>query len=77
MPPPRTHDIHDIVVAATRWLMQRYRQTGCSTLARLIEQHLCWIETRSASPQRAAAYQHLSREWRADSDLHAAQTAIH
>lgn len=62
-PPP--HDTHEIVIAATLWLMRRYRQTRCSRLAGLVEQHLRWMEARAASPQLAAACRRLSFEWRA------------
>lgn len=36
------HDTHEIVIAATLWLMHRYQQTGCRKLAHMIEQHLAW-----------------------------------
>lgn len=49
MPTPQYHDTPDIVITATRWLMRRYQQTGCNKLARMIEQHLSWMESRAAS----------------------------
>lgn len=61
----RTHDTPDIVIAATLWLMHRYQQTGCGKLARMVEQHLAWMQVRAASPRLAEACQRLSYEWRA------------
>ena len=52
------HDTHEIVIAATLWLMHRYQQTGCRKLARMIEQHLVWMHDRAASRR-------LSFEWHA------------
>lgn len=70
MPAPQYHDTPDIVIAATRWLMRRYRQTGCRRLARMVEQHLRWMESRASKPQLADACRRLSFEWRAISRTH-------
>ncbi|ODU40633.1 MAG: hypothetical protein ABS92_12110 [Thiobacillus sp. SCN 63-374] len=59
------HDTHEIVIAATLWLMHRYQQTGCRKLARMIEQHLTWMHDRAASLCLADASRRLSFEWRA------------
>ncbi|QLQ02604.1 MAG: hypothetical protein HZY77_06975 [Thiobacillus sp.] len=59
------HDTHEIVIAATLWLMHRYQQTGCRKLARMIEQHLVWMHDRATSPRLANACRRLSFEWRA------------
>lgn len=59
------HDTPDIVIAATRWLMRRYQKTGCRALARRVEQHLRWMESRASNPQLADACRRLSFEWRA------------
>lgn len=59
------HDTPDIVIAATRWLMRRYQQTGCSKLARMVEQHLRWMEIHASRPQVVDACRRLSFEWRA------------
>lgn len=77
MPAPPTHDTQDIVIAATLWLMHRYRLTGCSKLARLVEQHLRWIETGVDNPQRATLCQHLALEWRSGACTPSSPTAIH
>ncbi len=61
----RTHDTPDIVIAATLWLMHRYQQTGCGKLARMVEQHLAWMQDRATHPRLVEAYQRLSYEWRA------------
>ena len=61
---PRPHEPHDIVIAATLWLMHRYQQTGCRKFARMIEQHLAWMRDRAASPCIASACERLSCEWR-------------
>ncbi len=50
MPAPQPHDTTDIVIAATLWLIQRYQQTGCRKLARMIKQHLAWLRDRASSP---------------------------
>lgn len=63
-PPP---DTHEIVIAATLWLMHRHRQTGCSQLARLIVQHLRWMQAGARHPALARACARLSLEWRAAS----------
>lgn len=55
--PPQYHDAHEIVIAATLWLMHRYQQTGCKKLARLVEQHLLLDGKRRRQP---ATGQHLS-----------------
>lgn len=44
------HDTPDIVIAATRWLIHRYRQTACRELARMIERHLDWMHDRATTP---------------------------
>lgn len=44
------HDTHEIVIAATLWLMHRYQKTGCRKLAHMIEQHLAWMHDRATSP---------------------------
>lgn len=64
MSSPNYHDTPDIVIAATRWLMRRYQQTGCKKLARMVEQHLRWMESRASNPQLADACRRLSFEWR-------------
>ncbi|MDO9467498.1 MAG: hypothetical protein Q7J36_09375 [Thiobacillus sp.] len=65
MSTPQYHDTPDIVIAATRWLMRRYQQTGCRRLARMVEQHLRWMESRASNPLLADACRRLSFEWRA------------
>lgn len=65
MSTPYFHDTPDIVIAATRWLMRRYQQTGCRKLARMVEQHLRWMESHASNPQLADACRRLSFEWRA------------
>lgn len=65
MTTPQPHETGDIVIAATLWLMHRYRQTGCRKLARMIEQHLAWMHDRASSPHIADACRRLSFEWRA------------
>lgn len=77
MPTATFHDTNEIVVAATLWLMHRYQQTGCNKLARLVEQHLRWIETRATSPQLAAVCQRLTVEWHSASCTPSSNTAIH
>ena len=67
MATPQYHDTHEIVIAATRWLMRRYQQTGCRKFARMIEQHLRWMESHASNPQLADACRCLSFEWRAAS----------
>lgn len=77
MTAPQYHDTHEIVIAATLWLMHRYQQTGCKKLARradygrrfasMVERHLRWMENGAASPQLADACRRLSFEWRAAS----------
>ena len=62
---PHLHDTSEIVIAATRWLMHRYQQTGCRRLARMVEQHLAWLQDRASSPRLADACRRLSFEWRA------------
>lgn len=49
MPISQYHDTPDLVIAATRWLMRRYPQTGCNKFASTAEPHLSWMENRSAS----------------------------
>jgi hypothetical protein len=60
---PQPHDTHEIVIAATLWLMHRYQKTGCRTLVHLIEQHLAWMHDSAARPHLADAYRRLSFEW--------------
>jgi hypothetical protein len=67
MSAPPIHSTHEIVIAATLWLMHRYQQTGCKTLARMVEQHLRWMQLGATSPVLANACQRLSFEWRAAS----------
>lgn len=57
------HDTHEIVIAATLWLMHRYQQTRCKKLARMVEQHLRWMQAGASSPVLANACQRLSSEW--------------
>jgi hypothetical protein len=64
MSTPYFHDTPDIVIAATRWLMHRYQQTGCRKLARMVEQHLRWMESHASNPQLADTCRRLSFEWR-------------
>ncbi|ODV02807.1 MAG: hypothetical protein ABT23_04845 [Thiobacillus sp. SCN 63-57] len=59
------HDTHEIVIAATLWLMHRYQKTGCRKLAHMIEQHLAWMHDRATSPRLVDACRRLSFEWRA------------
>lgn len=65
MSAPYYQQPHEIVIAATLWLMHRYQQTGCSTLARMVEQHLRWMQTRASNPALAQACQRLAVEWHA------------
>ncbi len=68
MAPPHFHDTHEIVIAATLWLMHRYQKTGCKKLARMVEQHLRWMRASATSPVLANACERLSYEWRSVSD---------
>ena len=77
MPTPKLQATSEIVVAATLWPIHRHRQTGCNTLARLIEQHLRWIETRATNPQLAAVCQRLHVEWHSVSCAPSPSTVIH
>ncbi|HQS83207.1 MAG TPA: hypothetical protein PKV42_12180 [Thiobacillus sp.] len=63
MATPQYHDTPDIVIAATQWLMHRYQQTACRTLARLVEQHLRWIERHASDRRLAEASQRLAAQW--------------
>jgi hypothetical protein len=65
MPATSPHSTHEIVIAATLWLMHRYQQTGCKKLARMVDQHLRWMQLGATSPVLANACQRLSFEWRA------------
>jgi hypothetical protein len=65
MPATPIHSTQEIVIAATLWLMHRYQQTGCKKLARMVEQHLRWMQMGAGSPALAHACQRLSFEWRA------------
>lgn len=60
---PQPHDTHEIVIAATLWLMHRYQKTGCRTLAHLIEQHLAWIHDSADRLHLTDDYWRLSLEW--------------
>lgn len=75
MSTPYFHDTPDIVIAATRWPLRRYQQTGCRKLARMVEQHLRWLESRASDPQLALACRRLSLEWRAVLPSHEASEA--
>lgn len=83
MAAPHYQSTHEIVIAATLWLMHRYQKTGCKKISRLVEQHLRWMQAGPASPQLADACARLSFEWRAVSctppDTHTAapQPALH
>jgi hypothetical protein len=35
--------------------LRRYQQTGCRKLARMVEQHLRWMESHASNPQLADA----------------------
>jgi hypothetical protein len=76
---PQPHDTHEIVIAATLWLMHRYQKTGCRTLAHLIEQHLSWIHDSADRLPLADAYRRLSLEWRGHTTAPTcpAQSALH
>ena len=63
MPAPQYQETNEIVIAATLWLMHRYRQTGCKRLARMVEQHLRWMQTNDGSPTLANACQRLALTW--------------
>jgi hypothetical protein len=67
MAAPQYHDTHEIVIAATLWRgpTHRYQQTGCKKLARMVEQHLRWMQISATSPVLANACLRLSFEWRA------------
>jgi len=65
MSAPSPHSTHEIVIAATLWLMHRYQQTGCKKLARMVEQHLRCMQVGASSPVLSNACQRLSFEWRA------------
>lgn len=60
---PPYHDTPDIVIAATRWLIQRHRTTGCPGVARLVAQHLDWLAAHADKPYLVDACQRLAREW--------------
>ncbi|MDP2028014.1 MAG: hypothetical protein Q8K12_00035 [Thiobacillus sp.] len=80
MPATPAHSTHEIVIAATLWLMHRYQQTGSKKLARMVEQHLRWMQAGADSPALANACQRLSFEWRAVScatTLTVPQPALH
>ena len=65
MPLTPPHSTHEIVIAATLWLMHRYQQTGSKKLARMVEQHLRWMQMGATNPVLANACRRLSFEWRA------------
>jgi hypothetical protein len=44
--------------------LRRYQQTGCRKLARMVEQHLRWMESHASNPQLADACQRLLFDWR-------------
>mgnify|MGYP001433929544 CR=1 FL=1 len=62
---PHYHNTPDIVIAATRWLIQRHRLTGCPGVARLVEQHLDWLAARADEPGLDDARRRLALEWHA------------
>ncbi len=63
MHPAQSPDAGEIVVDATRWLMRRYRQTGCRRFARMIEQHLSWIREHATRLHLVETSRRLSMEW--------------
>ena len=63
MATPQYHGTPDIVIAATQWLMHRYQQTACDALARLVEQHLHWIECHASDRRLAEAGERLAARW--------------
>lgn len=63
MATPHYRDTPDIVIAATQWLMHRYQRTACPTLARMVEQHLRWIECHASDRRLAAASLSLAAQW--------------
>ena len=63
MPAPQYQETNEIVIAATLWLMHRYQQTGCKKLARMIEQHLRWMQTNDGSQTLTKTCQRLSLTW--------------
>ncbi|MGQ9686715.1 MAG: hypothetical protein ACUVT2_10480 [Thiobacillaceae bacterium] len=60
---PQPDDAGEIVIDATRWLMRRYRQTGCRRFARMIEQHLSWIREHATRLHLVETSCRLSLEW--------------
>ena len=77
MAPPHFHDTHEIVIAATLWLMLRYQKTGCKNLAHMVEQHLLWMQTSATSPALANACERLSHAWRSVSGAPSPHPALH
>lgn len=77
MAPPHFHDTHEIVIAATLWLMLRYQKTGCNKLARLVEQYLLWMRASATSPVLANACERLSHEWRLVSGTSSPHPVLH
>ena len=65
MATPHYHDTPDIVIAAAQWLMHRYQQTACRTVARMVEQHLRWIECHASDRRLAEASLRLAAQWTA------------
>ena len=63
IPPTQQHSAHEIITAATLWMMTRHLQTGCPRLARMIRQHLQWLHVNSPQPH-SATYSILVDEWR-------------
>lgn len=47
--PPQYPGNPDIIIAATLWLMHRYRQTRCRTIAGMVEQHLAGFRIARAA----------------------------
>lgn len=76
MTPPPYRNTPDIVIAATRWLIQRHRLTSCPGVARLIGQHLDWLAARADEPALADARRRLAREWHAPTSHPAAGTPV-
>ena len=63
MSAPQYQETSEIVIVATLWLMHRYQLTGCKKLARMIEQHLRWMQTNDCSPALTQTCQRLSLTW--------------
>lgn len=63
MAPPHFHDTHEIVIAANFWLMLRYQKTGCKKLARMVEQHLLWMQPHRQFPMSGDVSHTLSHDF--------------